>query len=220
MSWSVSWTVSSRTRSSRRCPWRNTGALRPSSRPVRRRGSSFPSSPSMRNICPPRHSCEDLDGIPLLNIRHIPLDNLGNAFFETGHGYCGLPLPHRAHLSFDAGGGHRGQTVLSRSGDLSAKAGGEGEKAFYMYKFRSMRVNSDQDTGWSRDRDDRKTKFGAFIRKCSLDELPQFFNVLLGSMSLVGPRPEVPYYVDQFKDEIPSTWSSIRCGRASRAGPR
>ena len=62
--------------------------------------------------------------------------------------------------------------------------------------------NSEQ-TGWSRDRDPRKTAFGAFIRKCSIDELPQFFNVLRGDMSLVGPRPEVPYYVEQFKEEIP-----------------
>ena len=66
-----------------------------------------------------------------------------------------------------------------------------------------MRVNADQDTGWSRDHDDRKTKFGSFIRKCSIDELPQFFNVLKGDMSLVGPRPEIPYYVEQFKEEIP-----------------
>lgn len=66
-----------------------------------------------------------------------------------------------------------------------------------------MRLNSGQDTGWSRDRDDRKTKFGALIRKCSIDELPQLFNVLKGDMSLVGPRPEVPFYVEQFKEEIP-----------------
>ena len=72
-----------------------------------------------------------------------------------------------------------------------------------MYKFRSMRVNAAETTGWSKDVDPRKTKFGSFIRKCSLDELPQFFNVLKGDMSLIGPRPEVPFHVEHFKDEIP-----------------
>lgn len=72
-----------------------------------------------------------------------------------------------------------------------------------MYKFRSMRVNAKEQTGWSRDVDPRKTAFGSFIRKFSIDELPQFFNVLKGDMSLVGPRPEVPHFVEQFKEEIP-----------------
>ena len=72
-----------------------------------------------------------------------------------------------------------------------------------MYKFRSMRVNDAQQTGWSTENDPRKTRFGAFIRKFALDELPQFFNVLKGDMSLVGPRPEVPFYVEQFKKQIP-----------------
>ena len=72
-----------------------------------------------------------------------------------------------------------------------------------MYKFRSMRVNTEQDTAWSKKTDDRKTKFGTFIRKYSLDEFPQFWNVLKGDMSLVGPRPEIPFYVDKFKDEVP-----------------
>ena len=80
---------------------------------------------------------------------------------------------------------------------------GRNKKNFKMYKFRSMRINTSQNTGWSRDHDDRKTKFGAFIRKFSLDELPQFFNVLKGDMSLVGPRPEIPFYVEQFKEDVP-----------------
>ena len=66
-----------------------------------------------------------------------------------------------------------------------------------------MRVNAAQDTGWSRNTDPRKTRFGAILRKFSIDELPQFLNVLKGDMSLVGPRPEVPHYVQQFKEEIP-----------------
>ena len=74
---------------------------------------------------------------------------------------------------------------------------------FTMLKFRSMRVNVGSDDTWTRDIDPRKTRIGNFLRKTSIDELPQLFNVLGGSMSLVGPRPEVPYYVDYFKSRIP-----------------
>lgn len=80
---------------------------------------------------------------------------------------------------------------------------GKDKKQFTMYKFRSMRVNSESSTAWSSDKDPRKTWFGSFIRKTSIDELPQFFNVLRGDMSIIGPRPEIPYYVDQFKETIP-----------------
>ena len=80
---------------------------------------------------------------------------------------------------------------------------GLNKKPFNMLKFRSMRVNDEETTGWSKDVDPRKTKFGSFIRKFSIDELPQLFNVLKGDMSLVGPRPEIPYYVRQFKEDVP-----------------
>jgi len=80
---------------------------------------------------------------------------------------------------------------------------GKNKKPFKMIKFRSMRVTGTEKTGWSTNEDPRKTRFGSFIRKFSLDELPQFFNVLVGDMSLVGPRPEIPYHVRHFKEEVP-----------------
>jgi Undecaprenyl-phosphate glucose phosphotransferase len=79
-------------------------------------------------------------------------------------------------------------------------------KTFQMYKFRSMRVSAktDSDTKWTRESDPRVTSFGAFLRKTSLDELPQFINVLKGDMSVVGPRPERPHFVHKFLNEVSS----------------
>ncbi len=78
-------------------------------------------------------------------------------------------------------------------------------KTFMMLKFRSMPVNAEAKTGatWAKPGEQRATRMGAFLRKTSLDELPQFINVLKGDMSIVGPRPERPVFIDQFKNEIP-----------------
>ncbi len=77
-------------------------------------------------------------------------------------------------------------------------------KPFLMIKFRSMRQDAEKDgPGWTLENDPRQTKLGTLLRRIELDELPQFINVLLGEMSLVGPRPEQPYYVNQFRESVP-----------------
>ncbi len=146
---------------------------------------------------------DDLEGIPLLNIRRIPLDNLANAFVKRTMDIIGSALIliiFSPLMLFCAIG-----VKLSSPGPIIFRQErvGRNKKTFNMYKFRSMRVNTEQDIAWSKKTDSRKTKFGSFIRKYSLDEFPQFWNVLKGDMSLVGPRPEIPFYVDKFKDEVP-----------------
>ncbi len=82
---------------------------------------------------------------------------------------------------------------------------GEGGKLFNIYKFRSMKVNAEEESGpqFATDEDPRKTRLGSFLRKSNLDELPQILNVIIGNMSVVGPRPERPVFVDQLKTDIP-----------------
>lgn len=82
---------------------------------------------------------------------------------------------------------------------------GKYDRVFTMYKFRTMHVDAETGSGpvWAAENDPRITPLGYWLRKLRLDELPQFFNVLKGDMSLVGPRPERPYFVEQFKKKIP-----------------
>ena len=159
--------------------------------------------PFYADYMPSKPQIDSLNGLPLINLRRIPLDNLGNAFMKRTMDIFGslVLILLTSPLMLIAAIGVR----LSSPGPVifKQKRVGLNKKSFYMYKFRSMRINDSSDTAWSTDRDDRKTRFGAFIRKFSIDELPQFFNVLKGDMSLVGPRPEVPFYVEQFKEEVP-----------------
>jgi Undecaprenyl-phosphate glucose phosphotransferase len=92
-------------------------------------------------------------------------------------------------------------------------------RTFYMLKFRSLRVDAEQKTGavWAVRNDPRRTRVGAFLRKTSLDELPQLWNVLKGDMSLVGPRPERPVFIQQFSKTIPN-YMARHCVKAGITG--
>jgi len=82
---------------------------------------------------------------------------------------------------------------------------GENGKVFQIYKFRSMSSENEyiDEEKWTQKDDPRVTKIGKFIRKTSIDELPQFYNILKGDMSLIGPRPERPYFVNKFRESVP-----------------
>lgn len=152
----------------------------------------------------PTHPTIDVVGrTKLIDMRATPLDNIGCAMFKRAADIaCSLALLLlTSPLMLAAAVGVR----LSSPGPVlfRQKRVGKNKKPFYMYKFRSMRVTGTEDTGWSTKEDARKTRFGSFIRKYSIDELPQFFNVLKGDMSLIGPRPEIPFHVNHFKEEIP-----------------
>jgi len=98
------------------------------------------------------------------------------------------------------------------------RAGLNGE-SFFMLKFRSMRVDAEKQTGavWTQKDDPRRTRFGTFLRSTSLDELPQLINVMMGDMSLVGPRPERPVFVQQFSKTIPN-YMARHCVKAGITG--
>ncbi len=161
--------------------------------------------PFYTKYLPTRPSIDELEGLPLINLRRIPLDNLGSAFlkraFDIAASALGLAALSPLLLATAIG------VKLSSPGPAIYKQEriGRGRRVFTMYKFRSMGVQTDGSdmTTWGTAEDERRTKFGEWIRKLSIDELPQLFNVLRGDMSLVGPRPERPYFVEKFKEEIP-----------------
>lgn len=146
---------------------------------------------------------ETIEGINIVDIRVIPLSRVDNAIIKRCMDLAVsiVVLLVTSPIMLIAAIG----TKLSSPGPILFRQErvGKDKKPFQMLKFRSMRINDKSDTAWSRSEDSRKTLFGSILRKCSIDELPQFFNILRGDMSVVGPRPEIPYYVEQFSDEVP-----------------
>lgn len=161
--------------------------------------------PDFFDILPSKPSFDNFAGIPLINVREIPLDELRNRAlkraFDISFALAALLVTFPLLILIALG------IKLTSSGPIIFKQErvGLNRRTFMMFKFRSMKVLPDQisDTQWTTENDPRRTKFGAFLRHTSLDELPQFFNVLRGDMSVVGPRPERPFFVEQFKEEIP-----------------
>ena len=166
-------------------------------------GTKISIIPFCYKYIPSQPYIDQIGSLPIINIRRIPLDNMGNAFMKRSMDIIGsliliiVTSPIMLITSIIIKLTSKGPIIFKQ------KRVGLNKQIFTMYKFRSMRVNSEENSGWTTNNDPRKTKFGSFIRKFSIDELPQFFNVLKGDMSLVGPRPELPHFVDEFKDEIP-----------------
>lgn len=161
--------------------------------------------PDYNSVIPSKPYTEDLNGLPVINIRHVPLTNTLNAI---------------AKRTVDIFGGVAAMILFSPVMLISAvliKATSPGpvifkqervglhNKPFNMYKFRTMEVQKpkSEKKQWTTKDDPRVTKVGKVLRKTSIDELPQLFNVIMGNMSLVGPRPERPFFVEKFKEEVP-----------------
>ena len=143
------------------------------------------------------------EDIQMIGIRDIPLNRLYNAFikrfFDILISLSALIVLSPLMLVIAIG-----VRISTRDTIFFAQTRiGKNKKPFKMLKFRSMRTNDEEDSAWSTNEDDRRTFFGALIRKLSINELPQLINVLKGDMSIVGPRPEIPHFVEQFRDEVP-----------------
>ena len=161
--------------------------------------------PDYNSIIPSSPYTEDLMGLPVINIRHVPLTNIVNRVVKRTIDIIGSlvaiiifsPVMLIAAIGISAS---KGGSVIFKQERV-----GLHNKPFIMYKFRTMIEQSaeDEESKWTKKNDERVTPFGKWLRKTSLDEIPQFFNILKGDMSLIGPRPERPYFVEQYKEKIP-----------------
>lgn len=146
--------------------------------------------------------------LPLINTRAIPLDNMANAVLKRALDIILsiililLTSPIMIIAAIGVKMTSKGPVIFKQV------RVGKDNKEFTIYKFRSMRMPSSEHHHYDEEHhdeadEDRKTRFGTFMRKTGIDELPQFFNVLFGSMSIVGPRPELPMYVEEYRKTIP-----------------
>lgn len=161
--------------------------------------------PDYNSLFPSKPYTEDLMGLPVINIRYVPLTNTLNWVIKravdiAGSLFCILLFSPVMLVT----------AVLvkcSSPGPVIFKQERVGlhNRSFSMYKFRTMEIQkeSEEQHAWTVRDDPRVTKVGKFLRRTSIDEFPQFFNILKGDMSLVGPRPERPLFVEKFKEEIP-----------------
>ena len=161
--------------------------------------------PDYNSLIPTKPYTEDLMGLPVINIRYVPLTNTGNIIIKRSMDIVGAlvgivvtsPIMLLAAVL----------VRLTSPGPIIFKQERVGlhNKTFYMYKFRSMerQAPKEEKRAWTVRNDPRVTPVGKILRRTSIDELPQLFNILKGDMSLVGPRPERPLFVEKFKEEIP-----------------
>lgn len=161
--------------------------------------------PDYNSLIPSKPYTEDMLGLPVINIRYVPLNNMGNMFVKRVVDIIGslfgiiITSPIMLLSAVLVKCSSPGPVIFKQ------ERVGLHNKPFYMYKFRSMEMQSEKSEkkAWTTKNDPRVTKIGRILRGTSLDELPQLFNILKGDMSLVGPRPERPHFVDKFKEEIP-----------------
>ena len=161
--------------------------------------------PDYNSMFPSRPYTEDLMGLPVINIRYVPLTNTLNwvakRVVDIAVSVVGIIVSSPVMLiaAIAIACTSRGPVIFKQ------ERIGLHNKPFKMYKFRTMEVQkpSTEAKGWTTKDDPRVTKVGKFLRRTSIDELPQLFNILKGDMSVVGPRPERPQFVEKFKEEIP-----------------
>jgi len=161
--------------------------------------------PDYIKYMPAKPHLDEMDGLPLINIRMVPLDHIANRVMKrlvdlsVSLLFIIILSPLMIAIAVLIKLTSPGPVIFTQ------ERIGLNRKSFRMFKFRTMKVQApnEERTGWTTREDARKTPFGSFLRKTSLDELPQLFNVLRGEMSLIGPRPERPYFVEQFKEIVP-----------------
>jgi Undecaprenyl-phosphate glucose phosphotransferase len=161
--------------------------------------------PDVTSLASLRGGIEEFEGVPLIHLRESPLYGW-NAVMKRGVdivvGAVSLLLtaPVMVVIGLTVKASAPGPVLLRQE-----RMGLDG-RAFSMLKFRTMRVDAEASTGpvWAARDDPRRTRVGAFLRHTSLDELPQLVNVLRGEMSLVGPRPERPVFVEEFRRQLPA----------------